>query len=431
MSTTPGSSEATAPADKPKQRPGLAFLAAWLGWAFDGLDGFLYTLVALPFVAQLMGLQPTDPQVSQKAAIIQAVFLVGWAFGGAFFGRIGDKLGRTKTLNLTILTYAIFTGLSALAGQWWHLLILRFLAALGIGGEWAAGSALVSETLPPKYRHWASAILQSGYMTGMLLAAQTVNLFRGMDPRWVFVVGVVPALLTLWIRKAVPEPEEWANEASKRELPKISALFGPEVRKTTWQVLGLSSICLCGAWTILYFAAQLVRKHPDAATMNPSNLTAMVSGMVTVYTLWNIVGNFAAAGLTKWIGYRKGFVVMLAAALVVFLYGFSVPRSIPESQIWINAAAFFGLGVFASFPLYFPPLFPTLLRTTGAGFCYNAGRLVAAGGTLVAGTIDPGKAFYFVGFLYIPAILIAMTMPELPTKEEEMPAENPHFSTAT
>src|ERR1039457_2395885 len=129
----------------------------------------LYTLVAAPFVAQLLGAaSTTDARVGRYSSIIQGGFMLGWALGGGFFGRIGDRLGRARALSLTVLTYAAFTGLSFFAQQWWHLLIFRFLAALGIGGEWAAGSALVSETFPKKYSHFASATLQNGYNLGMI-----------------------------------------------------------------------------------------------------------------------------------------------------------------------------------------------------------------------------------------------------------------------
>lgn len=128
----------------PQQR--RSGLAAWLGWMFDGLDMHLYTLVALPFVAALMHLDPTDPKVGQHGAIINAAFLVGWALGGTIFGRIGDLMGRSRALCLTILTYAGFTGLSAVSTEWWHLMIFRFLSAVGIGGEWAVGASLLSET---------------------------------------------------------------------------------------------------------------------------------------------------------------------------------------------------------------------------------------------------------------------------------------------
>src|SRR5262249_45194187 len=134
--------------------------AAWLGWTFDGLDMHLYTLVAAPFVAQLLGnLSTTDSRVGHYGSIIQSGFLLGWALGGGFFGRIGDRLGRARTLSLTILTYAAFTGLSFFAQSWWHLLILRFLAALGIGGEWAVGASLLAETWPRNWRPWIAAVL--------------------------------------------------------------------------------------------------------------------------------------------------------------------------------------------------------------------------------------------------------------------------------
>jgi MFS family permease len=399
---------------------GLAFTAAWLGWAFDGLDGFMYTLVAQPLVASLLNTEVANPEVKSKAALIQAVFLIGWALGGAVFGRIGDAIGRTKTLNLTILTYAIFTGLAFFSTEWWHLLIFRFIAALGIGGEWAAGAALVGETVPAKYRHWASALLQSGYMFGMILACYAVQFLASFPHKTVFLVGVLPALFTLWIRKAVPEPEEWLENKKNHVMPKISDLFNREVLPTTLKVLAMSAICLCGAWTILYFGPALLRQHPDNKGLDPAKLNIVVTGAVITFTLWNIAGNFFTAVLTKLIGYRKGMIAVLAVALVVFLVGFNTPRTSGESLTWICAAAFFGLGVFGAFPLYFPMLFPTLLRTTGAGFCYNAGRLITAGGTLYAGGLMAQQTFYYAGFLYIPAVLIALTMPELKSKKEEL-----------
>src|SRR5262245_25697358 len=187
-------------------------IAAWLGWFFDGLDMHLYTLVATPFVAQLLATDVRDDAVREKSSWIQAAFLVGWALGGGFFGRIGDRLGRSRALMLTILTYALFTGLSFFATAWWHLMIYRFLAALGIGGEWAVGASLISETWPARWRHWLAAVLQSGVNLGVLLATLAGYLIltlAALPHRSVFLVGILPALIVLWIRRAVPEPEEW------------------------------------------------------------------------------------------------------------------------------------------------------------------------------------------------------------------------------
>ena len=126
--------------------------AAWLGWMFDGLELHLYTLVAAPLVIQLLATTAADPQVKEKSAFIQGAFLAGWAVGGAFFGRLGDLLGRSRALSLTVLTYAICTGLCAFAQTWWQLMIFRFIAAVGIGGEWAVGASLLSETWPKAWR---------------------------------------------------------------------------------------------------------------------------------------------------------------------------------------------------------------------------------------------------------------------------------------
>ncbi len=177
---------------------------------FDGLDMHLYTLVAAPFVMQLIAASSTsDPQVGRYASIIQGAFLLGWALGGGFFGFIGDRLGRSRTLSLTVLTYAVFTGLSFFAQTWWQLMIFRFLAALGIGGEWAVGASLISETWPKHWRPWLAAVLQSGVNIGILAAVLANYLLAGAPPKFLFLVGVLPALLVFWIRRARPEPEDW------------------------------------------------------------------------------------------------------------------------------------------------------------------------------------------------------------------------------
>src|SRR4029453_13456900 len=150
-----------------------------------------------------------SPDVKLKGSWIQAAFLIGWALGGGFFGRIADRLGRSRALMLTILTYAMFTGLSFFAQTWWQLLIFLFLAALGIGGGGAGGAALLSETWPRRWRPWMAAVLQTGVNLGVMLAGLATFLLAGYPSRTVFLVGVLPAFLALWIRRAVPEPEEW------------------------------------------------------------------------------------------------------------------------------------------------------------------------------------------------------------------------------
>lgn len=408
-----------------------ALIAAWLGWAFDGLDGYLYLLVSGPLVRQLLERHADGPveqrEVIAKAALIQAVFLVGWALGGAVFGRLGDRIGRSRTLTLTVLTYALFTGLSAFAGAWWHLLIFRFIAALGIGGEWAAGSALVSEILHRRHHAWASATLQSGYMVGCICASLTVKAFAlaavGLElpalgnPRWVFLVGVLPALLTVWIRYAVPEPEHWKQAARAQAHPPVSALFSKSLRRTTVLMMSLTSIALTTVWAFLYFGPQVIRAMPEVQGWKPGDISHLVSNVTIVYLLVNIVANYFATYLARFIGYRRAFAFMMAASLGSFLVAFWSPLTLGSVYWKFCLVAFFALGLFGLFPLYIPPLYPTLVRTLGAGFTYNVGRLVAAAGTLAGGWIATTaggelRALYYVGFLFIAGFVVSLMIPE-------------------
>jgi MFS family permease len=404
-------------------KPWKALTAAWLGWAFDGLDGYLYIMVAMPFVKTLLAKEAkidvsevAQDDVIAKAAIIQAVFLVGWAVGGAVFGRVGDRLGRTRTLTLTILTYAIFTGMAFFAQAWWHLLIFRFLAALGIGGEWAAGSALVSETLHKKHRAWASATLQSGYMIGCIMAALTSGWMGGIDHKWVFVVGVVPALLVMWIRSAVPETEEWKNAAKHTAPPPVSSLFSSELRRTTLVLIALTGVALTTVWSFLYFVPQAVRAMPEVKDWAPKDVAALVTRVTIAYFLINIVGNYFATYLARFCGYRAAFTMLFAASMASYLWMFKDPLTLDTVYVRTLVPAFFSLGLFGLFPLYVPPLFPTLVRTLGSGFTYNAGRLISAAGTMAGGTIvaqagGQHKAIFWVGLLFIPGILVALFCP--------------------
>lgn len=397
--------------------PASAFGAAWLGWAFDGMDGFLYSLIAIPFVTELMGQGTAAGDVARMAAIIQAIFLVGWAVGGIVFGRIGDTIGRTRTLNLTIATYAIFTGLSFFAHTWWELAIFRFLAALGIGGEWAAGSALVAETLPNRLRPWASALLQSGYMVGIILASLAVGAFGSLPYRYVWLVGVIPAFMTLWIRRAVPETPEWQEKRATRAMPKISDLFQPGLLKTTLYTLAMASLALTCSWVFLYFSSQVVRGLPEVKVMDKAAQAQLIRTVTIIWAIWNIAGNFLAAAMARWLGYRASMTIMVLGALASYVGGpFFHLHTVAQVQVWLNLCAAFGLALFALFPLYIPPLFPTLLRTTGAGFCYNFGRVVAAVGTLYLGlssstNLTPTKAIYLSGFLFVPMLVIGLLMP--------------------
>jgi MFS family permease len=391
-------------------------LAAWLGWMFDGLDMHIYTLVATPFVAQLLVLPRTDKQVGEKGALINAAFLIGWALGGAFFGRVGDLMGRSRALCLTILCYAGFTGLSAISTEWWHLMVFRFLSALGIGGEWAVGASLLSETWPKRWRPWIAATLQTAVNIGVLLACFFGYLFENAEPRYIFLVGVFPALIVLWIRRAVPETDEWhAARAGSEKPPGLTDLFRGAAAKTTWIVLAICGVSLTAHWTFMFWQQKYIRDLPEVRDLSSAgqNRAAVIALMVLM--AGSILGNYAAAAVARAVGYRKAVVSFCLIYGVVMGLTFLEART--HSTVLIGFF-FIGLcqGVFGLFTMCLPPLFPTLLRTTGAGFCYNIGRLIAAGGTVFFGLFtkvgDVRQALLYAAILFIPAAGLACWLPE-------------------
>ncbi len=392
--------------------------AAWLGWMFDGLDMHLYTLVALPFVAELMMLQQGNTQVSEKASFIQAAFLVGWAVGGAFFGRIGDVLGRSKALVLSILTYACFTGLSFFAQEWWHLMIFRFLAALGIGGEWAVGASLLAETWPRAWRPWLAAILQTAVNCGVLLACLAGFLLADAPYRAIFLVGILPALITLWIRKAVPEPEVWASaHEERRNAGGIGALFSGELRRTTLIVIAICALGLTAHWAMMFWHSAHLRSLAKLAGWTASAENGLASKALYLLMFGSIVGNFLAGWIARSIGYARAIGLMFAFYFAMMIGAYGTVRGPETVLMWLP---FLGAaqGAFALFTMCLPPLFPTLLRTTGAGFCYNIGRIVAAAGTVIFGLFaqvgsgptaicDHRLALFYAAFLFVPAAFVA------------------------
>jgi MFS family permease len=396
--------------------------AAWLGWLFDGLDMHLYVLVAGPFVAELIGAtDPKDKDIGYYSSLIQAAFLIGWALGGGFFGRIADRMGRSRALMLTILTYAMFTGMSFFAQTWWQLLIFRFVAALGIGGEWAVGASLLSETWPRRWRPWMAAILQTGVNLGVMLAGLATFLLAAYPHRTVFLVGILPALLVLWIRRAVPEPEEWhlAKKKAAQDEPSFLDLFRGPIRRITVLTLLVCALSLTAHWAFLFWYLQHLRNLPELQEWSATARNQLVSAVTWLVMLSSIAGNFIAAGLARWLKYRRAIALLCLAYAASMLTTYSAAYD--HITLLLGFAAI-GIcqGVFALFTMYLPPLFPTLLRTTGAGFCYNIGRIAAGLGTVFFGLVagfsaenDYRLALFFAGFLFVPAAAIAWMLPEL------------------
>jgi MFS family permease len=419
--------------------------AAWLGWMFDGLDMHLYTIVAAPFVAKLLGgLAVTDALVREKSSWIQAAFLLGFALGGAFFGRIGDRLGRSRALSYTILVYALFTGLAFFAQTWWQLLIFRFVAALGIGGEWAVGASLLSETWPARWRPWIAATLQTGvnigvliacgvvYVCSLLLQPESSGAASSQYPQIVFLAGIVPALLVFWIRKKVTEPDEWlqAQAAARQQPPGIGALFHRDSIRLTLLCIGVCACTLTAWWSFMFWCNQHLRNLPDVAAWTPRMKEQLVSYAFFVVIGVSVLGNYAGAWMAKIWGYRRAISAMCLGFFLAMFGCFCVERDYLSLIRWYGAVGFFS-GVLGLFTMYLPPLFPTLLRTTGAGFCYNIGRIAAAAGTIYFGLFskvgDFRTTLLYASFLFLPPIFLVLLMDEPPADEpavvEAAPAE--------
>jgi MFS family permease len=396
--------------------------AAWMGWFFDGLDMHLYLLVAAPFVAQLLhAASDKDPLVTQTSGWIQAAFLVGWALGGGFFGRIGDLIGRSRALSLTILTYAAFTGLSVLAQTWWQLMIFRFVAALGIGGEWAVGASLLAETWPSRLKPWLAAVLQTAVNIGVLIACLATYLLAAYPPRFVFLVGIVPALVVFWIRKSVPEPEEWVRARTNAEPidlePRgVRQLFRGGLRSRTLLTIVVCAASLTAWWAFMFWSPQQMAHVPDVANWTEVERKRLASAYFFLMIGVSIPGNFFGGWLAKLIGYRQAISLMFVGFFVAMFGTYIVPRDHISLLFWTPWVGFFS-GVFGLFTMYVPALFPTLLRTTGAGFSYNIGRLAAAAGTVIFGMVahvgDFRVALLCSSLLFLPAMGVTMFLPNL------------------
>jgi predicted MFS family arabinose efflux permease len=404
-------------------------IAAWLGWLFDGLELHLYTLVAGPFVMQLLATSdPGNPLIKEKTAYIQAAFLVGWALGGAFFGRLGDLLGRSRALSLTVLTYALCTGLCALSQTWWQLMLFRFVAALGIGGEWAVGASLLAETWPRSWRPWLAAVLQTGVNVGVIFGATVVaqlsGVLAGGHERYVFLLGVAPALLVFWIRRHVPEPEAWqrAGESVHHRKPGARELFRGAIVSTTLRTTLVCALGLSAWWLFLFWHPQHFRRLLGEAQVPAGEITRLVSLSFLLVNALAIAGNFAGGWLAKGLGNRRAIAVMFAGLGLGIVGAFAVPRGFGAlAWFWCPLVGFFS-GVFGLFTMYLPPLFPTLLRTTGAGFCYNIGRIAAAVASVVFGWLAPvgdfRGALLWSGALAFGATLASCWLP-VRTHEDE------------
>lgn len=375
----------------------LVLFVAWLGWVFDSMDSTIYAIVLHPALEELLGQSWSIP-VSQDdigwyGGLIFSIFLIGWAIGGVLFGLVADRIGRTRTLIVTILIYALFTGLAALSQDWWHLALYRFITALGIGGEWAAGATIVAEVWPEEKRAKAAGLLQSAWAAGFFLAAG-LNLFLS-DYGWrvLFLVGVLPAFASILVFVWVKEPDRWVRARSEelrsgtRRGARLAELFRGNLLRPTLVGSTLAFVAVFGLWGATNWTPTLIRALPDLQGLDRAALSSYVSYAIMTLNVGALAGYLSFGPLADRFGRRPTFALMCVGSLVMLPVTFLTPHTYAQVLLLLPLLGFFNNGIFSGFPIYLPELYPTRLRASGAGFCFNAGRVLASAGPFLTGLL--------------------------------------------
>ena len=385
-------------------------LMTWLGFMFDLMDSTLYTMVMGPALQDLLGTGGSVQNIGWYGGLIFSIFLIGWALGGIVFGVVADYLGRKQTLMITILIYAVFTGLAGMAGSWWELGIYRFLTGLGVGGEWAAGAAILAETWPEKARAKGAAMLQTSAGMGYFAAAIIYLVAGGQSWRLVFLIGALPALLLFFIRKTVRESERWQATVRGGDGARVrgsgltlAQIFGRELRRDTLVGSVLASIANFGFWGVSAWVPALIQNRiaADPSLAGGLTVSSYVSYAIMILTLGSLPGYALVAVLADWWGRKAMFAVFFTGAALSAPMIFLGPWTLSQMLVLLPILGFFTLGIYAGFPIYLPELFPTRLRTTGAGFCFNIGRVVSAAGPFLTGVV----VLYTGSFEYAISVL--------------------------
>jgi MFS family permease len=395
----------------------FVFTVASLGWLFDTMDQQLFNLARISAVRSLLHVQAGDPRmdadVDWYGGIATTIFMIGWALGGFFFGVLGDKIGRAKTMLLTVLCYSTFTGLSAISRSVWDFAGYRFLTGLGVGGQFAVGVALVAEVMSDRARPFALGWLQALSAVGNMLAACT-NLVLGpleaqgiISNSWriMFLIGLLPALLGIPIFLRLKEPERWKAAAkeeeelagsSKTKLGSLAELFGdPRWRRNTIVGMVLAFAGVVGLWGIGFFSFDLVdvvfRKHFKDQGLSAQEISGKLTFWKGITSLLQNAGAFfgiyAFARITHVVGRKPAFAISFVLAAVATGVTFFFLDTFWQIFVLIPIMGFCQLALFGGYAIYFPELFPTRLRSTGTSFCYNVGRLVAAAGPSIKGLL--------------------------------------------
>ena len=421
-------------------------LAANLGWLFDGFELYALFLTVGPAMRALLA--PAQyPQIPAYIGTVIAITLLGWGIGGIVGGLLADYIGRKRTMIYAILAYSITTGLTAVSFDWVSFAFLRFLVGIAIGSEWATGSSMMAELWPDHARGRGAGLMQCGIGIGNFLASLVWLYVGSLGPdswRYLYLIGILPALLTLWMRTSIPESAKWeqADERRREALARqrsgatlaaeeraltrftVADLFASaELRRRTIVALLLSFATTLAWWGVSSWLPPYAASLAAKANL-PEQQWSAYAGMA--YNFGGVLGYICLGFLADWIGRRPTAMLyfVMAFAMTPILYLWTQDLNLLLLAAAINA--FFTLGQFSWMPVWLPELFPTRSRGTGIAFVFNAPRFIAFLGPLFAGTLIVqfggfGKAAMIFACIYFLGFVAAPFLPE--TKGQPLPED--------
>lgn len=364
----------------------VGFWGAWAGWTLDGMDSFIYALVLAPALTELLpksGYAATPANVGLAGSILFALFLVGWGLS-FIWGPLADRFGRTKVLAATIFTFAIFTGLAATSHTVWELGIYRFLAGVGIGGEWALAGTYVAEAWPEDRRKMGAGYLQTGYYAGFFIAA-ALNYTIGATFGWraMFLVGIVPVVVSIVVLLRVKETEKWQKvEATVvKQASSLRSIFSAQYRQRTIVATVLLTVAIIGLWAGAVYEPSAVIQLATKAGMTKPDASRMASIATGLLSIGTIIGCLALPPMAERIGRKLTlavyFVGMAVSIALAFGWAFYLENGLVPFIALLVVLGFFG-GNFALFSLWLPEQFETRVRATAFAFCTSIGRFFGA-----------------------------------------------------
>lgn len=407
----------------------LVLIIASAGWVFDVYEGQIFNITRNQMLNDIV--PQAEANVKWYGDFFLAIFLFGGTVGGLLAGTLADRFGRRPIMIATILAYSVFSGLTFFATELWHVAILRFLVAVGVGGEWAVAASLVAEVFPPKARAQASGIFHATSILGTWLAA-LAGLAVGANWQYAYLVGILPALLIVWVRSSVQEPERWqkTKDAAKSSAgPEKLGSFKQLLLANPWSFrafmgMGLAAVGLGTFWAVTVSGQDLMRElllRNDVSPEGAAQQAKFAYGIVQA--TGGGIGLLSFGPLSARFGRKPTFIFFQLAALAIVPAVCFLPQTYWQLLFLLPLFGFFTLGIHAGYAIYFPELFPTHLRATGTSFCFNGGRVVAVPVLLAAGTlkseIDLRIAVSLLALLFLVGVVIMLFLPE--TKGQELP----------